>query len=305
MPDVKTCPVCGTDLASDFFFCPMCGAQRSLPQVKKAGVSLQELYITWLPARAAALSKKSLSAYKRAWKRISRFADCDICKIPWSEVQRIVSSLSYEDAKKLRSLVHQMYDMVNTRFGVVVRNPFESMILPKRVLRHREAFHEQEIEKMWKAYYAGDMDARLPLALIYTGLRTGELFNVKEKNIDLEQRVIVGVGTKTEMATCASIILPQIIVPVFQNMCIGLPERLIVDCNKTTFYKHYYSFLERAGVRPLSPYSCRHTYASLLTQKGLMPIVIQRAMRHVQYTTTAKIYSHLDPQYVHEALDMI
>lgn len=36
-----------------------------------------------------------------------------------------------------------------------------------------------------------------------------------------------------------------------------------------------------------------------------MPIIVQRAMRHSDYQTTAEVYTHLDPGYVHDVLDTL
>ena len=63
--------------------------------------------------------------------------------------------------------------------------------------------------------------------------------------------------------------------------------------NKDRFYKEYYAALERAGVRGLTPYSCRHTTATALALGNIAPSVIQQVMRHAKFTTTQR-YIHPD-----------
>ena len=43
----------------------------------------------------------------------------------------------------------------------------------------------------------------------------------------------------------------------------------------------------------------------MLARHNITPVVIQRAMRHADYQTTAKTYTHLDPGYVHDVLDTL
>lgn len=301
----QTCQLCGAELDPAYRFCPMCGRILEVPKTVASGLTLQDAYLAWLPTRESNISRKSMDSYRRAWVRVESYSRCDVSHIHADEVQRIINGLSYEDAKKLRSLLRQVYDIANAKTGCSY-NPIDSIRLPKRVLRRRNAFAAKEIEKMWHAYRDGDVDAAYPLILIYTGMRTGEFLSLRECNINFDSRVISGVGTKSAASALADIILPQAIIPVLQSLCTGVPQRRVVPyANATSYYKRYYACLQRLGVRCLCPHCCRHTYASMLASHNMTPVVIQRAMRHADYQTTAKTYTHLDPGYIHDALDSL
>ncbi|WP_020006835.1 site-specific integrase [Salinicoccus albus] len=63
----------------------------------------------------------------------------------------------------------------------------------------RKPFSLDEIDKLWNNVHRLD-DIDTVLIMIYTGLRPGELVEVKNKNIYLEERYFRG-GFKTEAGT--------------------------------------------------------------------------------------------------------
>lgn len=299
------CALCGAQLEPEYRFCPLCGKMREQGKVVATGITLREAYLSWLPTHEASITAKSMATYRRAWTRVEGYAACDISHVHPEEIQHILNRLSYEDAKKLRSLLIQMYNLANVKTGGNM-NPMENLNLPKRTLKHRDAFNAQEIEQLWNSYRNGDTDAAYPLVLIYTGMRSGEFFALREENIDFENKTISGVGTKNEASVAEDVVLPKVIIPVLQQLCTGESHRHIMPyTNRLSFYKHYYGALERANVRGLSPHCCRHTLASMLARRNVMPIIVQRAMRHSDYQTTAEVYTHLDPGYVHDVLDTL
>lgn len=46
----------------------------------------------------------------------------------------------------------------------------------------------------------------------------------------------------------------------------------------------------------MSPYSCRHTDATLAVQSGLKPEILQKILGHADYNTTVGVYAHLDKE---------
>lgn len=186
-----------------------------------------------------------------------------------------------------------------------IRSPAESIVLPKRLLHHRDAFKSYEIAKMWSAYHEGDMDAAYVLTLIYTGMRTGEFLAAKEKNIDLIACLIIGVASKNKECVNKPIIIPRILVPVLKSLCIGDPERPLFSLSRPSFYSFYYTFLQRIQVRALPPYCCRHTCATLLARKNVSLAITQQVMRHADYRTTLEVYTHLDTDDAHSAMDSL
>lgn len=298
------CSICNFEMAAGYRYCPICGTLKPDTLTQPKGMTLQELYAVWCAANHPRLSRVSIDNYRRAWRRIAAdYGGRDIGSIKTEELQHVVGKISYDDAKKFRSLLHGMYKLAAD--GQPINSPADNIVLPRRTYRRREAFKPYEIARMWAAYHAGDRDAAYILILIYTGMRTGEFRRAKEKNIDLVLCTITDVATKNEKCTVQPIIIPRIIVPVLQSLCVGNPEHLLVDMSEPSFYKLYYSFLERIQVRSLQPYCCRHTCATLLARKNVSLAITQQIMRHVDPRTTLDVYTHLDSDTIHDAVNAL
>ena len=72
------------------------------------------------------------------------------------------------------------------------------------------------------------------------------------------------------------------------------PSGFIWKRNEDAWYADYYSALEAAGCRRLTPYSCRHTTATALAvTKNIAPHTVKKIMR---WSTTAMLdrYAHPD-----------
>lgn len=78
----------------------------------------------------------------------------------------------------------------------------------------------------------------------------------------------------------------------------------VVGMNKDNFYKEYHAALQRAGVRDLPPYSCRHTTATALALGNIAPSVTQEVMRHTKFSTTQR-YIHPDSEAARKAVNAL
>lgn len=81
-------------------------------------------------------------------------------------------------------------------------------------------------------------------------------------------------------------------------------EKYVVGMNRWTFYDEYHRSLQKAGVRDLPPYSCRHTTATALALGNIAPSVIQEVMRHTKFSTTQR-YIHPDRQAALDAVNTL
>ena len=117
--------------------------------------------------------------------------------------------------------------------------------------------------------------------MIYTGLMTGEMRQLSKSMIDLEAKEIIGVGLKTKERKKRSVLLPDDIIPVLEDVMAKAQTDLLYDLTKEQFYKLYYKAIAEAGItRHLTPYSCRHTTATVLAvHENVAPQTLQRVMR--------------------------
>ena len=276
-------------------------------QREKKAPTIAQYYKAFCKGKGSTISKDKQKAYEIAYNRLEAIQGTPINLLTVSDLQAIVNEKcnSYYPARDVRVLLNHLYRLAAVEGNA---NPaLPGLIeLPKLQETHREAFTDEEQLALWYAYEAGKADAAIPLIMIYTGMMTGEMRRLEASMVDLGKQEIVGVGLKTEERKKVSVLIPDDIVPLFQDLLARTPEGRFFTENEEDFYTRYYKALTDAGVtRHLTPYSCRHTTAtSLAVNAGVAPQIVQRIMRWSS-TKMMDRYVHPGEDSAREALNRL
>ena len=253
------------------------------------------------------LSKSQQTSYKIAWGKLKTLHYRIINQISIMDLQQAVSSAckTYWTAKDCRDLLANLYNIAAID-GFVDRKLPSFVVLPPHEETEREPFTAEEQKALWTLYESGDMDAAIPLLMIYTGAMPGEVREIKVENIDLQNHMITGVGLKTSIRKKSPIILSDTIIPVVESLIEhATPKGYLWKRIKKEWYEHYYSALEKANCRRLSPYSCRHTTATALAiNQNIAPRTVQKIMRWSS-PEMLKVYAHPDIKHLVDAVNTI
>lgn len=253
------------------------------------------------------LSKSQQCSYRIAWNKLSSLHYRYITGISVQDLQSAVSDAckTYWTAKDCRDLLANLYNIAAID-GVVDRKVPSFIVLPEHEETEREPFTQDEQRSLWRLYESGDMDAAIPLLMIYTGAMPGEVRDIKVENIDLEHHMITGVGLKTKVRKKSPIILSDTIIPVVESLIEhATPKGYLWKRVKSEWYQHYYAALEKANCRKLSPYSCRHTTATALAiNQNIAPRTVQKIMRWAS-PEMLKVYAHPDIDHLVGAVNSI
>lgn len=140
---------------------------------------------------------------------------------------------------------------------------------------------------------------------INTGLRPGEILNLRWKDIDLKQNYINVTDSKNgesrkipinkALHKCLSNYLNK------DNVCVmthkdGSP----VKSNKGAFY----SALKKSGIDHYRIYDLRHTFASNLVMAGVDIVTVKELMGHKDISMTMR-YSHPTPEHKKQAVERL
>lgn len=228
------------------------------------------------------IGKSKQSAYKTAWNKLKQLHYIRVDNISLELMQNTVSSVAntYYTQKDCRTVLCKLFELAYIDGYANKDTPSFIEIVP---LEETEQipFNKKEQKALWELYETGNKDARIPLLMIYTGIMPGEAMKLKTEQIDTEHRQIVGAGMKTKVRKKTPIVLSNTIMPVVEDLIADArPNGYIWSQNETAWYNAYYSALELAGCRRLTPYSCRHTTATALAvDKKIAPQTIKRIMR--------------------------
>ncbi len=252
------------------------------------------------------LGKSKQDAYRIARKRLEPVINRRIDTVTVEDLQKVVNEMcsSYYTAKDVRDLLSNLYKRaMASNHSPIAQNLSQFIVLPDLEEHEAVPFTEDEVAAIWKAYNAGDIIAGFSLLMIYTGMMPIELMELKKANIDLDALEIRNSGAKTKVRKKAVIVFPSFLRPVIESLLHYSPKSAkLYPVNKDRFYTQYYASCERAGIRSLPPYSCRHTYGTEIVKAGLHPAMVQKLLRHSNQRTQEK-YTHLSADDQHTALD--
>ena len=286
-------------------------AINALPGLKELAIgrssaspTLLALYDSYEATKKETLSGSKQTAYRIAFDRIpDRIKARRIDELNTKDLQVLIQGLTFYQARDLKTILSHLYTIAISE-DIVHHNLALNMVLPKYVEKEREAFNNDEILAFWKDYNEGYTDTGYILLMIYTGMMPGECQILTKDMIDLEAQTITGAGLKTSVRKKALIALPDVIVPVLQDLMDHSDKDLLWTHGKNGFYKMYNETIERTNVRPLPAYSCRHTTATALAENNIELATIQQAMRHANIQTTTR-YTHPSTDVVRESLNTI
>lgn len=172
--------------------------------------------------------------------------------------------------------------------GLLARNPTDK--IDRFELDHevKEQFRVDELARLLRL--VDDPYHRRFAVLVYTGMRVREAAALQWEDIDWGGRVVQvqlreGVRVKRRR---------ERLIPLADELAAILePHRReqgpVTERGMANLQREFDRFLERAGcTRPgLSPHSCRHTYAGLMTATGVPSLLLAAHMGHRSVATTA------------------
>lgn len=207
------------------------------------------------------------------------------------------------------------------RYGVVrYLTPDEETRLRQALVdREADTRKERESANRWRSErgykrkpdYGAYTDYLRPLILLAlnTGLRRGELFNLKWRDVDMDRRTLVvrGMGAKSGQTRYVPINGEAREVLTMWQECTngsghvfaGNDGRRLVDVKKG-----WRGLLKRAGITGFRFHDLRHHFASQLVMRGADLNTVRELLGHASLDMTLR-YSHLSPDHKAEAVNRL
>ncbi|QBK24965.1 tyrosine-type recombinase/integrase [Ureibacillus thermophilus] len=273
-------------------------------------ITFKEVYERFKKERFPKMSKSSQSGYTMAYNRSKSLHDMKFIDIRKSHMQEVIDNCdkSHGTKRKIKILYNQLYkyamenDLTHkdyARFVELPRNNTKSS---------RKPFTLDEINKLWEHVDRLDFIDTV-LIMIYTGLRPGELVEIKNENIRLEERCFRG-GFKTEAGTNRVIPIHKKILHLIEARMNPKHEYLVTnhEGNKMSYYVYYHErwkkIMEQLELDH-RPHDCRHTFATLMDNAGANKLSIRRIMGHAGKDITDNVYTHKDIEQLLIAIDTL
>ncbi len=196
-------------------------------------------------------------------------------------------------------------------------NPFRKFRFPKLPKVHPAFISEVEFEKILEKVKT-NLLKDIYVTLFHTGMRAGELTNLKWNDVDLESRIIT-IRNTLEFSTKGK---KDRIIPINEKLLRVMQNHFpkMINLNKPQFIferipgikltidylsKHFKKAVRAAKMNDqIHLHSLRHSFASNLVQKGVSLYVVKELLGHEDLKTT-QIYSHLQHQNLLDAVNLL
>jgi len=153
-------------------------------------ITFAEVFEKWSERKFEEISQSNINGYKASYKLCESLYKTKFVDIKLSHLQYVVdnSGKAYPTLKKLKILFNQLFDYA-TMHEIIPKDrhivEYLNIGAEEKSTKHYR-FNDSEIDTLWR-WSANNEYVQLILMLIYSGVRPGELFNLKSEDVDLEQ----------------------------------------------------------------------------------------------------------------------
>jgi site-specific recombinase XerD len=268
------------------------------PLTERYNMTFAEVFEAWKAEHYKEIGKQSIRSYDAAFKVFASLHDKKFRDLRTADFQAVLAphmGKSRSTVSKHKNLITQMSEWA-MREEICTTNFAQFIKVPEAMKKEKNIFTEEDIQKLEKD---GSDAAKIVLMLLSTGMRIGELFSLPVA--DYHGAYVVG-GEKTDAGRNRIIPIRPEGRQYFEYFVARATGELLISGYSgqkvvENFRKRdFYPLLDRLGISKKTPHATRHTYASRAVKEGLAPEMLQKILGHADYSTTANVYTHIDPE---------
>lgn len=201
----------------------------------------------------------------------------------------------------------------------ITDNPVDSISSPRLPINLPRCLNRDEALKFlssvhhypWTYELEEPRNKAIIAMFLYTGIRLGELLNLRMDHVDLAKREILIRQGKNEKDRCVTI--HEDLLPILVKYCKaakkqGTPSMWFfpsVRSEKQLTQKNIYAIFRKVSAQSgikATPHMLRHTFGRLSVESNINMRVIQRMMGHSNIQTT-QIYTHVTTEAMKQAMN--
>jgi integrase len=288
------------------------GAQaenRHLDVVRIPNISFFKLCDQYWEMRGKQLRTKGLRTILRIWKR--EFGNLNVKELARPKIEKMLKDrmerdgISASTRNRHLAMIKSMFQCT-IKWGLMRENPASG--IPKlRETGARNRFLDLEEVRM---LLEGASESFRPILItaLHTGMRRGELLNLRWSDVDFGNRIIMVRETKSGR---------QRAIPIDQTLYRTLselpsrfkkgfvfPSPIWPDRPMSDLTHSFRRLVRKVGLANLRLHDIRHTFASHLVMNGVDIRTVQELLGHTTLTMTMR-YSHLAPVHRTRALQIL
>lgn len=292
-------------------------------------ITFAEVYEKWSEKKFEEISPSNMNGYKASYKLCESIYNTKFADLKLIHLQSIVdkSGRNFPTLKKLKILLNQLFDYA-VMHEIITKDKHivEYLDIGKeeKSTKHYR-FTEAEVDTLWRWSESNENEyVGVILMLIYSGVRPGELFNVKRSSVDLESRFFTVEKGKNENAI-RKVPIHDRTLPFFKHWMNKNSEYLITnlsggkfnfDTNHSSYVDSFWiPVLEDMGVYEYTnsngdisthlPDDTRHTFTTMWKEKQLDEAMRRKIQGHSGKGIGEIVYTHFELEKLREELNKL
>lgn len=268
-------------------------------------ITLNQLFNEWYPNHSKGLSNSARMSYSNALIHIHPILHIPIHIVRFSDLQSVIDhmhtkGLSYSSCKKVRTLLNQLFnyaivnDYINKNYAPHLNLGTNTPTIKRRI------FTRQQINKLWRMDHT---TAHMILILLYTGLRIGELLNLRRQDINRKSMYLIVAKSKTTAGQGRLIPIHHRIWPLIEYFYKTTDDYLF-NMSYTSFRKQFVRLMKSLKCKH-TVHDTRHSFASLLDSASAPPTAVRSLLGHKNGDVTMRVYTHKTIRDLRKSIEML
>lgn len=278
--------------------------------ITREKITFAEVFKKWSKEHFPKVSDSAIVNYNLAFKYCKAIHKTRFKDIRLHHLQGVIDDCgkAYPTRKMILALLNQLSNFALK--NDIVEKKYSQFIDVgiNEGKANRKPFTQEEIDKLFQ--YVDKLEfVDTVLIMIYSGLRVGELLDLKNENIHLEERYMIG-GLKTKAGKDRIIPINRKIEPFIRKYYNPENEYLITNfkgnqmCYSNYRREKFDNIMEKLKMEHC-PHECRHTFASLMNSANANKLCLKRIIGHSSQDITEDVYTHKTLQELIDTIDLI
>lgn len=275
--------------------------------------TFDDIYNRWFREKFDDESNSStVRNYTSAYKYCAPLYRSKMSDIRPPQLQAVIDSAdSYNNRKRIQTLFSQMYDWCIRHDCIKKDYSLQTSVnLKSTPTAERNPFTAEEIQRLWELKGSNEYIA-LILMLIYSGVRIGELLNLKKEDVNLDEQYFYVRQSKTSSGIRIVPIADKVL-PFWQSFLKKSTCEYAV-CNSGGKYLSYDNFKRRYWKELMlqlnmhhTIHETRHTFISQMVINNVNMTIIKKIVGHKSIMNlTERVYTHFEISELLEAVNKI
>jgi len=224
---------------------------------------------------------------------------------------KMASGLSNRTVQIIHVVLHKALKNA-VKVGLLSRNVAEAVDPPKVTRHEMKVMNETDIHLFLEMARSTEYYS-LFYTLLFTGMRRGEVLNLRWQDVDLLLCQLSVMKSKTAKSRRLISLSPSTIAVLREHKDMQNKQRQGLGRPRVTdsdfVFSHWngspllpnsvthawIKLTRRCGLDGIRLHDARHTHASLLLKQGVHPKIVQERLGHAGIAITLDLYSHVSP----------